>query len=99
MAKSHIPSRGGTMYGAKTSGNRRSSRSYGGSYKSSSSGRGYTPRRKSRERPYSREYNTSWEYGFSEGSGVTNRAPDPSMSMNHAMEFVNLDNYIANMFG
>ena len=87
------------MYSAK-SGNRRSSRSYGGSYKSSSSG--YKPRvnreRKSRG-PYSREYNTSWEYGFSEGSGVTNRAPDPSMSMNHAMEFVNLDNYIANMFG
>ena len=51
------------------------------------------------DRSYSREYNTSWEYGFSEGSGVTNRAPDPSMSMNHAMEFVNLDNYIANMFG
>ena len=89
------------MYSAKTSGNRRSSRSYGGSYKSSSSG--YKPRvnreRKSRERPYSRECNTAWEYGFSEGSGVTNRAPDPSMSMNHAMEFVNLDNYIANMFG
>ena len=90
------------MYGAKTSGNRRSSRSYGGS-SNSSSRCGYTPRvrseRKSRERSYSRECNTSWEYGYSEGSGVTNRAPDPSMSMNHAMEFVNLDNYIANMFG
>ena len=91
------------MYGAKTSGNRRSSRSYGGSYKSSSSRCGYTPRvrseRKSRERSYSRECNTSWEYGYGEGSGVSSRAPDPSMSMNHAMEFVNLDNYIANMFG
>ena len=90
------------MYSAKTSGNRRSSRSYGGS-SNSSSRCGYTPRvtreRKRRERPYSQEYNTSWEYGFSEGSGVTSRAPDPSMSMNHAMEFVNLDNYIANMFG
>ena len=89
------------MYSAK-SGNRRSSRSYGGG-KSSSSGRGYTPRvnreRKRMGRSYSRECNTSWEYDYSEGSGVTNRAPDPSMSMNHAMEFVNLDNYIANMFG
>ena len=90
------------MYSAKRSGNRCSSRSYGGSSKSSSRC-GYTPRvnreMKRRERPYSREHNTSWEYGYSEESGVTNRAPDPSMSMNHAMEFVTLDNYIANMFG
>ena len=86
------------MYSAK-SGNRRSSRSYGGYMRSSS------PRyeKKSRGNSYSRENNnTSWEYGFNDrgsGSSNANRAPDPSMCMNHAMEFVNLDNYIANMFG
>lgn len=57
------------------------------------------PERKSRERSYFRDNNTSWEYGYNSGSGSTNRAPDPSMCVNHTMEFVNLDNYISNMFG
>lgn len=57
-------------------------------------------RRKNREQSYSRDNNTSWEYGYNnKGSGVTNRAPDPAMCVNHTMEFVNLDNYISNMFG
>lgn len=56
------------------------------------------PERKRRERSYSRDNNTSWEYGYNSGSGVTNRAPDPSMCVNHTMEFVDLDNYIANLF-
>lgn len=57
-------------------------------------------RKNSSERSYSQDKNTSWEYDYNiNGSGVTNRAPDPSMCVNHTMEFVNLDNYIANMFG
>lgn len=55
-------------------------------------------RRKKIERSYSQDNNTSWEYGYNYGSGSTNRAPDPSMCINHTMEFVDLDNYIANLF-
>lgn len=90
------------MYSAKSKGNRHS---YSGESKRSSSKCGYTQKvrseKKSRGNSYYQEKNTSWEYGYNErGSGSTvNRAPDPSMCMNHAMEFVNLDNYIANMFG
>lgn len=68
-----------------------------------SSGGGYSTARSrprpERKREYSRDNNTSWEYGFKSGSSVSNRAPDPSMCVNHTMEFVNLDNYISNMFG
>lgn len=73
--------------------------SSGGSY-ATTRAKARPERRKNIERSYSRDNNTSWEYGYNlNRSGSTNRAPDPSMCVNHTMEFVNLDNYISNMFG